>query len=51
MFRKTFDGKTIFGKNKTFRGFLAGLFTGTAVGFIESKFFWIFSFFRSDFYP
>jgi CDP-2,3-bis-(O-geranylgeranyl)-sn-glycerol synthase len=30
------DGKPIFGRNKTFRGFLAGLAVGTAVGLVES---------------
>jgi CDP-2,3-bis-(O-geranylgeranyl)-sn-glycerol synthase len=30
------DGKPIFGMNKTFRGFLAGLAVGTAVGLVES---------------
>ena len=30
------DGKPIFGKNKTSRGFLSGLAVGTAVGLIES---------------
>jgi CDP-2,3-bis-(O-geranylgeranyl)-sn-glycerol synthase len=34
-----FDGKPIFGKNKTFRGFFSGLAIGTAVGLIESAFF------------
>jgi CDP-2,3-bis-(O-geranylgeranyl)-sn-glycerol synthase len=34
-----FDGKPIFGKNKTFRGFFSGLAIGTAVGFVESVFF------------
>jgi CDP-2,3-bis-(O-geranylgeranyl)-sn-glycerol synthase len=33
------DGKPIFGKNKTFRGFFAGLTVGTVVGFVESVFF------------
>lgn len=32
------DGKPIFGKNKTFRGFFSGLIVGTSVGFIESVF-------------
>jgi CDP-2,3-bis-(O-geranylgeranyl)-sn-glycerol synthase len=31
-----FDGKPIFGKNKTFRGFFSGLIVGTAVGFAET---------------
>lgn len=30
------DGRRIFGKNKTFRGFFAGLTVGTAVGLAES---------------
>lgn len=30
------DGKRIFGKNKTFRGFFAGLIVGTAAGLAES---------------
>jgi CDP-2,3-bis-(O-geranylgeranyl)-sn-glycerol synthase len=30
------DGKPIFGKNKTFRGFFFGLFLGTLTGFVES---------------
>jgi len=33
------DGKPIFGKNKTFRGFFSGLIVGTAVGFVETRFF------------
>lgn len=37
--KKFFDGKPIFGKNKTFRGFFSGLAVGTAVGFVESVFF------------
>lgn len=37
--KKFFDGKAIFGKNKTFRGFFSGLATGTAVGMVESAFF------------
>jgi len=37
--KKFLDGKPIFGKNKTFRGFFSGLAVGTAVGFIESVFF------------
>lgn len=36
MERKFSDGKPIFGKNKTFRGFFSGLAVGTAVGFTES---------------
>jgi CDP-2,3-bis-(O-geranylgeranyl)-sn-glycerol synthase len=34
-----FDGKPIFGKNKTFRGFFFGLAIGVAVGLVESIFF------------
>lgn len=34
--KKFFDGKPIFGKNKTFRGFFFGLAVGTFVGFAES---------------
>lgn len=37
--KKFFDGKPIFGKNKTFRGFFSGLAVGAAVGFVESVFF------------
>jgi CDP-2,3-bis-(O-geranylgeranyl)-sn-glycerol synthase len=37
--KKFFDGKPIFGKNKTFRGFFSGLVVGMAVGFVESVFF------------
>lgn len=33
------DGKPIFGKNKTFRGFFYGLIAGTMVGLVESVFF------------
>ena len=33
---KLSDGKPIFGKNKTFRGFFSGLTVGMAVGFMES---------------
>jgi CDP-2,3-bis-(O-geranylgeranyl)-sn-glycerol synthase len=33
------DGKPIFGKNKTFRGFFFGLAIGVAVGLVESIFF------------
>jgi CDP-2,3-bis-(O-geranylgeranyl)-sn-glycerol synthase len=36
--KKFFDGKPIFGKNKTFRGFFSGLVVGTAVGYLESIF-------------
>jgi len=39
-FRKNFfDGRPIFGKNKTIRGFFFGLFFGTLVGIAESLFF------------
>ena len=39
-FGKNFsDGKPIFGKNKTIRGFFSGLAVGTAVGLVESSFF------------
>jgi CDP-2,3-bis-(O-geranylgeranyl)-sn-glycerol synthase len=37
--RKFIDGKPIFGKNKTFRGFFVGLLVGTGVGLLESKIF------------
>ncbi len=37
--KKFFDGKPIFGKNKTLRGFFSGLAVGTAVGILESVFF------------
>jgi len=37
--KQFFDGKPIFGRNKTFRGFFSGLVVGTAVGFAESAFF------------
>jgi CDP-2,3-bis-(O-geranylgeranyl)-sn-glycerol synthase len=37
--RKFVDGKPIFGKNKTFRGFFVGLAVGTAVGLAESAVF------------
>jgi len=36
--RKFVDGRPIFGKNKTFRGFLIGLIVGTGVGLSESAF-------------
>jgi CDP-2,3-bis-(O-geranylgeranyl)-sn-glycerol synthase len=36
--KKFFDGKPIFGRNKTFRGFFSGLIVGTAVGYLESVF-------------
>jgi len=39
-FNKKFcDGRPIFGANKTFRGFFAGLFIGSFVGFLESQVF------------
>lgn len=34
--KKFIDGKPIFGKNKTFKGFFSGLAVGTAVGLLES---------------
>lgn len=37
--KKCFDGKPVFGKNKTYRGFFSGLLIGTFVGSIESLFF------------
>jgi CDP-2,3-bis-(O-geranylgeranyl)-sn-glycerol synthase len=37
--KKLLDGKPVFGKNKTFRGFFAGLAVGTATGLAESKVF------------
>jgi CDP-2,3-bis-(O-geranylgeranyl)-sn-glycerol synthase len=37
--RKSIDGRPIFGKNKTIRGFLAGLTIGTLIGFVESSVF------------
>ena len=37
--KKFLDGKPIFGKNKTCRGFFSGLAVGTTVGFVESVFF------------
>lgn len=37
--RKFIDGKAIFGRNKTFRGFLVGLVVGTGVGLLESAVF------------
>jgi CDP-2,3-bis-(O-geranylgeranyl)-sn-glycerol synthase len=33
------DGKPIFGKNKTFRGFFSGLVVGTGVGLAETAYF------------
>jgi CDP-2,3-bis-(O-geranylgeranyl)-sn-glycerol synthase len=39
-FGKNFlDGRPVFGKNKTFRGFFSGLVVGTAVGLLESVLF------------
>ncbi|MCS7114015.1 MAG: CDP-2,3-bis-(O-geranylgeranyl)-sn-glycerol synthase [Candidatus Bathyarchaeota archaeon] len=37
--KKFIDGKPIFGKNKTFKGFFSGLAVGTLVGLVESAFF------------
>jgi CDP-2,3-bis-(O-geranylgeranyl)-sn-glycerol synthase len=37
--KKFFDGKPIFGKNKTLKGFFFGLVVGIVVGLIESMFF------------
>jgi CDP-2,3-bis-(O-geranylgeranyl)-sn-glycerol synthase len=37
--KKFFDGKPIFGKNKTFRGFFFGLAIGIMVGLLESVLF------------
>lgn len=37
--RKFFDGRPIFGKNKTFRGFFSGLIAGAVVGLAESMLF------------
>ena len=34
--KKFFDGKPIFGKNKTFRGFFFGLAIGISIGLVES---------------
>ncbi|MCS7096604.1 MAG: CDP-2,3-bis-(O-geranylgeranyl)-sn-glycerol synthase [Candidatus Bathyarchaeota archaeon] len=34
--KKFLDGKPVFGKNKTFRGFILGLAVGTLVGLMES---------------
>jgi CDP-2,3-bis-(O-geranylgeranyl)-sn-glycerol synthase len=34
--KKLSDGRPVFGKNKTFRGFFAGLAVGTAAGLAES---------------
>ena len=44
--RKFFDGKPIFGKNKTFRGFFFGLGIGVGVGMVECLLFdypWLFA--------
>jgi CDP-2,3-bis-(O-geranylgeranyl)-sn-glycerol synthase len=37
--RKFFDGKPIFGKNKTYRGFFFGLAVGTVAGLVETVIF------------
>jgi len=37
--RAFFDGRPIFGKNKTFRGFFSGLAVGTAAGLVETALF------------
>jgi len=37
--KKFFDGKPIFGQNKTYQGFFSGLVIGTVVGLVESAFF------------
>jgi CDP-2,3-bis-(O-geranylgeranyl)-sn-glycerol synthase len=37
--KKFFDGKPIFGNNKTIRGFFSGLVVGTAVGLAEGALF------------
>jgi CDP-2,3-bis-(O-geranylgeranyl)-sn-glycerol synthase len=37
--KKFVDGRPVFGKNKTFRGFFAGLAVGTVAGLAESLFF------------
>ena len=37
--KKWFDGRPIFGENKTLRGFFAGLIIGTVVGLAETIFF------------
>ena len=44
--RKFFDGKPIFGKNKTFRGFIFGFGIGVGVGVVECLLFrypWLFA--------
>lgn len=38
-FNKTWNGKPIFGKGKTFPGFLGGILIGTTVGFLQGRFF------------
>jgi CDP-2,3-bis-(O-geranylgeranyl)-sn-glycerol synthase len=37
--KKFLDGKPIFGKNKTFRGFFSGLVVGIVAGYAETMFF------------
>ncbi|MEM3672744.1 MAG: CDP-2,3-bis-(O-geranylgeranyl)-sn-glycerol synthase [Candidatus Bathyarchaeia archaeon] len=37
--KRFIDGRPIFGKNKTFRGFFSALAVGTVVGFAENAFF------------
>jgi CDP-2,3-bis-(O-geranylgeranyl)-sn-glycerol synthase len=37
--KKFLDGKPIFGRNKTIRGFFSGLAVGTAVGLVETSIF------------
>jgi CDP-2,3-bis-(O-geranylgeranyl)-sn-glycerol synthase len=37
--KSLWDGKPIFGKNKTFRGFFVGFAVGTLVGFVERQVF------------
>lgn len=37
--KKFYDGRPIFGKNKTFKGFFSGLIVGTVIGLLESAFF------------
>ena len=34
--KRFYDGRPIFGKNKTFQGFFSGLLIGTGVGLVES---------------
>ncbi|MEM2103488.1 MAG: CDP-2,3-bis-(O-geranylgeranyl)-sn-glycerol synthase [Candidatus Bathyarchaeia archaeon] len=43
------DGKPVFGKNKTFRGFFFGLAVGTAVGLAEAAFLNVYPFFSGFF--